>query len=231
MKQEIIFNGITEEDIYRIVKNALGEHNAKVVNALLLDGTYAYTFAKDDIWYSSKLCKLGRYDIKHVREWLRMCDRWWSDQTVRDDRGMLFKPLNIERTFDRVPNEGLTAWSNCFVGEQMEPFKFHAFEDTPGLTKAYPSDTFLVQELERIDVTQADAGGSIGIDGMTIFVVGNHTIDCPGNNTNLTGTALFDSDDPADDKMGDHSILPTPVPHNQGEDGPGSATVIYPCSA
>lgn len=232
MLESVLFSGISQDDIQRLFEEAVKPYAQKgKVSAIWLDATYAYTFAKDDVSYMAKLCKLGRYNFADVVEWHRLNERWFQDQTVRDDRGMIFEPMKIVRSFDKIPNEGLVKMSRAYVGLGDDTsFNWHAWGKGVGLVRAFASDTIMSDEVERIDVFDTPAGGSLSLDGTTIYAVGNHTIDMPGEGENLTETGLFNVEDKTVDVMGDHSILPDGIPHTQGEDAPGSTTIIFPCS-
>lgn len=232
--KEVTMVGVTSEDIRRIFERTFEEHAKKgyIVKTLYLDVGYLYTFDPSDVWMVKKLSNYIRENPKYAIEWHRMLERWFQDQTVIDGFGRPFKPIAISFGYDKLPNEALEALSASWCGDDTlaSAFKYGALGDGD-TDQAYASDFELVNELERIDVTKTSGGGSIGRDGSVIYAVQNHDIDCPGDNTALTETGWFDKSTSDNDKMGEHSIFPIPVPHNQGDDAPGSTSVIYPCSA
>lgn len=240
--------GLNVEQIQRLFDDMIKPYAEKgKVKIIYADCTYLYQFAPDDVWKISKLSELVRYGSKKVfengrwvmrnpmaLEWHRLLERWYSDQTVIDSFHRPFKPMAIRRALDKVPNEGLESLAGSFIGEDSVNFKIHGMGKGFGLTQAFASDTKLVDEIERIDVTGVIGGGSVSRDGSVIYVVGNHDIDMPGDGDKVTETALFDTLDGAtDDSLdlcGDHSVFPDGIPHQAGEDAMGSTTVIFPCS-
>ena len=168
-------------------------------------------------------------------EFHRMLERWHDDQTVVMF-GKTIKPLQIERSFDRVTSEFMTKIAGAMAGfGDFAPMKFHALGDgaTAG-SSASPNDTFLQNEIDRIDVLETVGGGGLSVDGSTFMVVGNH--DRFVQNADVTEMGIFDRDLPGtastvDDVMGDHSIFPAAIPHISGQDGPGGTTIVYQCSS
>ena len=233
-QQPVVISGITADDIRKILDECVAKYTltgAHISSVIWLDASYLYQVARgSDFDYLSKLAKLTRYSFSNAVEYHRMLERWYQDQTVRNDRGMEFKPMAIKRTFDKVPNEGLKELALAYVGQSSTDFNWHGLGKGTNLTQAYASDKTLVDEIERIDVWQTPGGGSLGTDGTTIIAVGNHTIDMPGAGEDVTESALFNVEDKTKDLMGDHSIWPDGIPHTQGDDAMGSSTIIYNCS-
>lgn len=234
MQQQVLLQGLTADDIRRIIEEAIAPQIKanRIVKVIMIDATYLYTFAKKDAPWAIKLAKLTRESINNVKDWHRLCERWYADQTVIDDFGRELKPLAIERSIDKVPNEGLEGIAeSAFCGQSTRMYPVNALGEGV-FTQVLAGDFGCVDEVERIDVTDlsSTSGGSMSCDGSTFYQVANHTIDMPGSNITITESAILDSMDAADDLCGDHSKYPSGIPHDQGDDAPGNTTVIYPCS-
>ncbi len=209
-----------------------------------LDVAYLYTFDLSDMPYVQKFtdrirrAQFGKRNPLQV-EWHRYLERWYQGDRVILE-GRTIKPLQIERTIDRVVNEFMERIAAAMAGQgDFAPMKFHAIGDgaTAG-TSASPSDTALVAELDRIDVTRDLGGGGITVDGSTFMCIGNHNTFSPGGD--LTEQGMFDAELPGsgevdvpiiDDRMGDHSIFPHEVEHISGSDAPGGSIIVYQCSS
>jgi len=226
--EPVQITGLTREDIVKIFEQ-LKKQIKGSNNVVWMDSSYLYQFAPDDVYSVTKMSQLARYDFKYAIEWHRRLERWMSDQTVRDYRGVEIKPMAIQRSIDKVPNEGLRLLTQGFVGASGDSFNWHGLGKGVDLTQAFASDVIMVDEIERIDVW-ATPGGSLSTDGITVIGVGNHDINMPGAGEPITEQALFNVEDPAFDLMGDHSIFPTGIPHSQGQDAMGGTIVIFNCS-
>ena len=121
--------------------------------------------------------------------------------------------------------------AQAVVGTTGSLFKYRSLGDGD-VSEISPSDTTLVSEVDRIDVTTGSDGGSISRDGTTIYSIGNHSksVSTPDNNL-FTECGMHNASTSASDKMFDHSAFEDPIPHTQNADAPGSTTIIYMCSA
>jgi hypothetical protein len=216
--------GITQDDIQAIFEKVVRKYRTRLC---YLDISYLYTFHLDDFETVRKINLLARYSKRAVTEWHKILERWFCDQTVILGCRQI-KPIQIERSFDRVVNEGMEETVMCWMGSSGSVFKFHAIGN--GLvTEALPSDKAMVNQLSRIDVTQGADGGSVTRDGSTFFIIGNHPKSTEQGDMSETG--VFNSESTANDKMLDHSLFLNTVPHLINQDIPGSTTVIWQCSA
>lgn len=223
----VTLNGITQEDIQRIIAETLRRHN-KPFNMLGFDSSYLYNFHVSDFEYIRRLNLLTRYIPEKSIEWHRMLERWYSDQTVVDNFNRPIKPVQLIRQFDRVVNEGLENFARGVVGHSVRIFKVHGIGNAVGITEALPNDFGLVDQVNRVDVTEAKEGGSLSRDGSTIYIVGNHPASIAS--TTITETAVFDKKEAVNDRCLDHSVFyPTGIVHDQDEDIIGSTTIIYMC--
>ena len=215
-------------DVQDILNKAA--HDTKTPKVILIGAAYLYTFHLDDFEQVRKFNILGRYDIRAVKQWHVCLERWCNDQTVTLG-GKTFKPIAIDNNFKRVTNEGMEMIANTFVGGSGAYFKYRSIGDGD-IDEVSPSDTTLVHEVDRIDVTADSEGGSISRDGTTIYSIGNHlkTVPTPANGV-FTECGMHNTDLPSTDKMLDHSAFEEPIPHTQNADAPGSTTVIFMCSA
>lgn len=213
------------KDVQRILQESLKTKNGSGI--LFIDTNYLHSFHISDMDYISKICKLGRYDIKHVFEWHNNLERWYNDQTVRDHFGREIKPKQLIRTFDKIVNEGLNMIAGCITGQDSSTFHFHAIGEGEDLAEAFSGDTQLSDEIHRIDVRNTNEGGSMTRDGSTIYFVGNHPPEL--GTATITETGIFDTSSPATDKMLDHSVFDPGISHDQHEDSAGSTTVVYMC--
>jgi len=223
--------GITKDDIQEIFQNTLKNFKESKTRIIYLDASYLYTFHLDDFEYIRKLNLIIRYQPAQVREWHKLLERWWNDQTVRNDRGYAIKPIKISRSFDRVVNEGMEMMANCITGGESTIFDCRGIGDGT-ITEASPSDLVLNNLVDMINVNETPDGGSLSVDGTTIYSIGNHdkAVPTPANGE-FTECGMFDNEDEDLARMLDHSAFVDPVPHTQNADAPGSTTVIYMCSA
>lgn len=219
---QVQISGITRDDIQKIIQDTI-----KFNGVVFIDASYLYNFDPSDFSLVSKLCKLVRYNSKNAVEWHRILERFYQDQTVSiNDRQI--KPIKIARTFDRVPNEALEATVGSWIGTENSTFKWHAL-GSGVVSQALPSDTALVNEISRIDVTEDPNGGSVSRDGSTLYVVGNHPISV--ESADITESGVFDSESTSTDIMLDHAVFDDEIDHVQNADVPGSTTIIYTCSS
>ena len=228
MKEVQLYN-ITNHDIQEILQNAV-PNTINKPQIIFLGAAYLYTFHLDDFEQVRKFNILGRYDIRAVKQWHNCLERWLQDQTVTlGDR--TFKPIAISREFRRVVNEGLEMLAGCITGGASGIFEFRSIGDGTA-SAATPGDTTLGNEIDRINVNTTPEGGSITRSGTTIYSVGNHSKDIPTPaNNEFTECGMHSTDSATTDEMLDHSIFDDEIPHVQGEDAPGSTTIIYMCSS
>ena len=227
---EVELLGITKNDIQEIFQKVIDEYKPRFPKLIFLDANYLYTFNNEDFPDVRKLTLLTRYDHTLAKEWHRLLERWYQDQTVHiNDR--LVKPIKISRTFDRVVNEGMQMIAGCITGEESANFLYRTIGDGV-ISAASPADNALSNEIDRIQVNETPEGGSLSRDGTTIYSIGNHakTVPTPANGE-FTECGMHDTDSETTDMMLDHSIFEDPVPHTQNADSPGSTTVIYMCSS
>ncbi len=232
MQQEVELLGITKNDIQDIFQETLKNFKEAKTRIIYLDASYLYTFHLDDFQYIRKLNLLTRYHHFLAKEWHRMLERWYQDQTVVDFYGRPIKPIKISRTFDRVTNEGMGMVAANVTGTSTDhSFEYRTIGDGT-ITEATPSDIILVNEVDRINVNDTPEGGSLSRDGTTIYSIGNHskTIPTPANGE-FTECGMHSTDSDLTDLMFDHSVFAEPIEHTQNADAPGSTTVIYMCSA
>ena len=230
--QEVELLGITKNDIQEIFEKALKDFKESKTRIIYLDASYLYSFHLDDFQYVRKLNLLVRRDPLHVREWHKLLERWYNDQTVRDSNGYAIKPIKISRSFDRVVNEGLEMLAGVITGSSgAGVFEYRTIGDG-AISDASPSDRALSSEIDRINVNTTPEGGSLSRDGTTIYSVGNHSKSVPTPaNGEFTECGMHNTDNELTDEMLDHSIFADGVPHTQNADAPGSTTVIYMCSS
>ncbi len=235
MQQEAQLLGVTRYDIQQMFEEALKQFKSAKTRIMYLDASYLYTFDKSDYHYIQKFTDLIRVSSSRIIQWHTFLERWHQGEScfVLDRR---IKPLQIERTLDRVPNEFLEKIAQAMAGQgDFAPMKFHAIGDGAAAgSDALPGDTTLVSEIDRIDVTQDLGGGAMTVNGSTFFNIGNHAITIPSGD--YTETGIFDNEKPGtestfNDTMGDHAIFPTAVNHLSGQNAIGSTTVIYQCSS
>lgn len=249
VQSQVILQGITYDDIQRLFEKVVAESKPHKTNLLYLDVSYLYTFEIPDVPFIRRFTediKAAQYiDEKGVQrnplsiEWHRMLERWVAGEwVILYDKPI--KPKKIVRTVDRVLSEFMERVASAMAGfGDFAPMKFHAIGDgAEAGTTPSPSDTALVSELDRIDVTQQVGGGGITVDGSTFMCIGNHDVFSPSGD--MTEMGIFDAELPGtgeedvpiiDDRMGDHSIFPDAVPHTSGQDAPGGSTIVYMCSA
>ena len=254
--EQVVLNGVTKEDIQRIIKDALDNFKGIKPRIIFVDGSYLYTFAKEDVPFINKYIieemRTGDIQVPEEQEdgttrlvwrnpkmvqWHCWLERWCMNQTV-EIYGKQIKPLKITRSIDRVPNECLEKVARSFTGQDFNTMSYAAIGDgaTAGSNPS-PGDTDLSHEVSRINVLAEDNGGDLSSDGNTFYSVAAFDISTPTSNTpGFTESAIFDKDKPPTgstiaDSMGDRSIFDDPIPHTSGSDAPGVTTFIYTCGS
>lgn len=244
MQQQVVLQGITFDDIQHIFEKTIAEAYPNKPNLIYLDVAYLYTFDPSDVPFIAKFTDGMRATQIRNRnplqiEWHRFLERWYSGEYVQIE-GRSIKPTAIQRTVDRVVNEFMERIASAMAGQgDFAPMKFNAIGDgAVAGSSPSPSDTALVSELDRIDVTEQKGGGGITVDGSTFMNIGNHDVFSPSGD--LTEVGIFDAELPGagesgvsiiDDRMGDHSIFPDEVEHISGQNAAGATVVIYQCSS
>ena len=247
--QEVVLQGITYEDIKRAFEQTVKDCGQSKTNLLYLDVAYLYTWNLEDVPFIGRFTdemRAAQYvDEKGVMrnplqlEWHRMLEHWHRGDWVKL-YGKWIRPKQIERTIDRVVNEFMERIAAAMAGQgDFDAMKYHAIGDgAEAGTSASPSDTALVSEVDRIDVTKDKGGGGITVDGSVFMCIGNH--DTFSTSGDMTEMGMFDRELPGagvddvpiiDDRMGDHSIFPNEVSHTAGSDAPGGTIVVYQCSS
>lgn len=249
--QPVYLNGITEQDIQDIIRRTIREFKGALPHIMTLDGNYLYSFDKSDVPFVNKFVKESNLYQKwikegnrwlivnpHIIEWHTKLENWFIGdyQTIYGKR---IKPLQISRTFDRVPNECLELIAGSFTGQDFTTMAYHGIgSGAEAGTSPSPADTQLAQEINRINVITDQGGGTLSRTGTTFYCVGNHPISV--ESADITETGIFDREKPAlgeddvpttDDRMGDHAIFPNKISHDKGQDAVGGTTVIYICSS
>lgn len=239
--EPVQLSGVTVADIQKIIENTISDfvkRNKSLPKIIYFDTSYLYTFTLEDWEYIKTFTRLineavyqdeqGVWHSPLAIQWHRFLEQWVQDKYVIL-QGKPIKPIKITRTLDRVPNEGLINLANAYTGRDFNVMKWHAI-GTGAIagTDPDPGATALVTQQSRIDVTDSPDGGSLSTEGSTIFVVGNHPISTATGS--YTETGLFDSENTANDSMGDYSIFPDEIDHASNQNAIGSTTVIYQCS-
>ena len=224
---EAQIQGITRNDIQEIFENTLREFKQCKTRVIYLDASYIYNFDVNDFDVVKKFNLLGRYDPRVAPEWHKCLERFYGDQTVTFG-GQVVKPIQIERSFDKIVSEGLMAIAGCLTGDDSMSFEFRGIGEGVDITPV-ASDQVLGDEIDRINVNTAPDGGSMSRDGSTIYSIGNHKKSIPS--ASVTECGIFSEQEPADDMMLDHSVFEDPIVHVQDADVIGSTTVIYMCGA
>ncbi|HTH23283.1 MAG TPA: hypothetical protein VL854_13775 [Nitrososphaeraceae archaeon] len=225
MSELVTLSGITRDDIQNILTETLKKLKTKP-GILFFDASYGYNFHPSDFVDVKKICQLVKYTNKPI-EWHRYLERWYQDQTVTIN-GRPIKPIKIARALDLVPNEALEMTAQCWAGTDQATFKFHALGNGD-VNEALASDTAMVNQISRIDVTTNANGSSLTRDGSTFYIIGNHPITV--QSADITETGVFSSASTTTDIMLDHSVLDSQIDHTINSDVPGSTTIIYMCSS
>ena len=220
--------GVTKNDLQEIYDNALREYKTRI---FFLDASYLYTFHLDDFVEVKKFNLLGRYDVRANAKWHEYLERWYQDQTVTLG-GRTLKPIQISRTLDRVVNEGMEMVANFIIGVgTASAFDCRALGDGD-IDEPSLGDTDLENRVgDVINVNEGPEGGSLSRIGTTIMSIGNHDKDMetPANEQ-FTECGMFDDTNTTRMRMFDHSVFDDPVEHREGEDAPGSTTIVFMCS-
>ena len=225
--RQVALEGITLEDVKRVLEQSIQKSGKGGPGILAIDVNYLHAFDVSDMPYISKLCRLPRYEPKKAIEWHRLLERLYNDQTVLDNFNRPIKAVKVLRSFDKIVNEGLEMIAQCLIGSSTSIFKFHALGQGEDLTQAFPADDELVDEISRIDVTQTTDGGSLSVDGSTVYIVGNHPASLA--DTTITEAGVFDAALATDDIMLDHTVFAEGIDHVKNEDQQGATLIIYMC--
>lgn len=246
--------GITRDDIQQIFEKALKDFKQSKTRIIFLDASYLYSFDSYAFEEVKKFNLLGRYyslkvkqlekekktetkeyelalldNKKYYYEWHKCLETWVDDRDVilGDTK---VKPLQIQRSFDRVVNEGLEGIAQQVLGQEESGggFPYRAL-DKGNVTEIGPNATILLDEADRINVNENPDGGSLSRDGSTIYSVGNHNKGM--ESATIKGVAMLSTDSPTTDRMFDYSAFPTPITHIQNVTAVGSTTIIYMCSS
>lgn len=256
--EQVVLNGVTKEDIQKIIKEALDNFKGTKPRLILLDGSYLYTFAKEDVPFINKYImeemRNGDIEVDELQDngtvrkvwrnpkmvqWHNWLELWcMGEDNYVEIYEKRIRPLKIIRSIDRVPNPCLEMVARSFAGQDFNTMAFGAIGDGAiAGTNPSPSDTNLAHEVSRINVTSEDNGGDLSADGNTFYSVSAFSVDTPtSNNPGFTESGIFDRDKPPTGStiiptMGDHSIFDDAVPHTQGSDAPGTTTFIYTCAS
>ena len=249
--EQVVLNGVSQDDIKRIIKDALDNFKGIKPRVIFVDGSYLYTFDKADVPFINKYIieEMRTGDIQVEEEerlvwrnpkmvqWHMWLERWCMNETV-EIYGKKIKPLKIVRSIDRVPNPCLEKVARSFAGQDFNTMAWAAIGDGAiAGTNPSPSDTNLANEVSRINVLSEDNGGDLSADGNTFYSVAAFDVATPTSNTpGFTESAIYDRDTPPVGStivptMGEHSIFDDAVPHTSGSDAPGVTTFIYTCGS
>ena len=235
---QVELKGITKNDLQQIYENAIADKKNQP-SLFFIDASYLYTFNLDDFPSVRQFNLLGRYysrfpgsaeNTRYCREWHTALELWHDDKyvTLGDRR---IKPIQIARTLDRVVNEGMEMIAKAICGQgTISAFDCRAIGDGD-IDEVSLADEDLENRIDLINVNTTPEGGSLSIDGNTIYSVGNHAkeTETPDNNE-FTECGVFDDLNTTKMHMLDHSVFEDPIEHTQNADAPGSTTVIYMCS-
>ena len=134
MSQLLQLQGVTYEDLKQIFEKVVQEAYPHKPSLVYLDVAYLYTFDVSDIGYIQKFTdrmRLAQFKNRNPLqiEWHRMLERWYQGDHVTLE-GRPIKPLQIERTIDRVVNEFMERIAAAMAGQgDFAPMKFHAIGD------------------------------------------------------------------------------------------------------
>jgi hypothetical protein len=219
--------GITKEDIQKVFEDTIKKYRT-LPKLMYVDVSYLYNFHLDDFEIVRKINLLCRYSLRATLEWHKVLERWLSDQTVVLGCRQI-KPIQIQRSFDRVVNEAMEDVAAFFTGTgTASSYKFHAI-GSGVFTEVLPSDKAMVNQVSRIDVTTEPNGGGMARDGSTIYIIGNHPKSIEQGDMSELGA--FNSLDVLNDRMLDHSLFLTPVQHQINQDVVGGTIVVWQCSS
>jgi len=217
---------------------------------MFVDCSYLYTFHKEDLpfirKFTSTINAAGKWVIEKGRkvfrnpkiiQWHNYLETWLLGESV-ELYGRKIKPKQIERSVDRVPLECLEKIAGSFTGQDFNTMAYNMIGDGASAgSNPSPNDTDLDNEIARINVITDVGGGALTRDGTTFYSVANFSIDV--QSADFTECGIADREKPGtgasdvlvvDDTMGDHSIFPNEVEHEQGQDAVGDTVVIFTCS-
>jgi hypothetical protein len=167
----------------------------------------------------------GRLDPLQFHKYL---NRIYNDQTVVLDRDTVLEPICIGAKLDRVTFEGVRAMLLSIAGQGQAPFTFGELGEGVG-TSSYGQQSLFDPVTARVEIKQEN-DGSMVLRGDTLFV----TCSFAAGTTGFTQTefGLFDSLDPADDKMFMYVQLdPTDQKaHVAGNDVPTFSSSVNVCT-
>jgi len=247
---DVILHGITADMIQDIVQQAWHDNKVNKSRYLSIDFSYLYTFYVKDLPFVRKFTDSinqgsqwvpegGRKVLRNpvAVEWHKYLETWFMGRYV-NLYGRPVKPKQITRSCDRVPNEFLERIARSFAGQDFNTMVYHAIGDGANAgSNPSPNDTALDNEIARIHVILDSGGGALSVDGTTFYSVANFPKTLL--HADLTESGIFDKQKPGtgatdvaavDDVMGDHSIFPEKIEHEQGVDAPGSTIIIYSCA-
>jgi hypothetical protein len=226
--KEVVIGGITRQDIQDIFTREFEKRGLQGNRVIFFDVSYLMNFYARDMEYIQKVTWATRFDIGLMKDWHRQVERWYLDQTVRDDFGRLLRPIDILRKVDKVPNEGLEEIAEGIVAGGGGGFIYNAIGEGIG-SKPYPSDKGCILEIDRINIPQDSIGGSVNRDGSTIYWVANH--DKQVQTADVTEGSIHNTSDLSTDKCMNHTIFDGYViEHTQGVDAISRTTTLYMCS-
>jgi hypothetical protein len=236
--QQVELRHLTTNDLQTIYENAI-EQKKNLPSIFFIDASYLYTFELEDFNNVRQFNLLGRYysknpfsveNIRYCREWHTALELWCDDKyvTLGDRR---IKPRQITRTFDRIVNEGMRLVALAICGQgTIAAFDCRGIGDGD-IDEVSLADEDLEHRIDLINVNETPEGGSLSVDGSTVYSIGNHSkeVETPDNNE-FTECGMFDDLNTSKMHMLDHSVFEDPIEHTQNADAPGSTTVIYMCS-
>ncbi len=227
MQSQVQLYGITKDDIQKIFEDTIKKYKI-IPRMMYVDVSYLYNFHLDDFEIIRKLNLLCRYSLRATIEWHKLLERWYCDQTVSLGCRNI-KPIKIARSFDRVVTEAMEDVAKFFTGSgTIAPYKFGAI-GSGVFAEVLPSDTALVNEVSRIDVTTDPNGGTMTRDGSTIYIIQNHPKSIEQGD--MTELGALNSLSTTNDRMLDHSKFIAPIQHQINQDVAGGTIVVWQCSS
>jgi hypothetical protein len=196
---------------------------------LMIDQNYIANWSLDDFEYIVKpLIKKINTDRLNPADFHRYLNRIYNDQSVVIDRDTILEPISIGRKADRVTFEGVRAMLLAVIGQAQRPFTFGQLGDQAG-AGGYGTQDMTNPITARVEISSA-TNGSLIIRGETLFVT------CSFDPGTIAFTqrefALFDNDDPLDDKMFFYVTFdPTDQKgHTAGNDVPTASSSVNVCT-
>jgi len=227
-EKEVVLQGITRKDIEEIFSRAFAEYNVKGNIIFHFDVSYLMNWHLSDFEYIKKLTWLTRFDAGLMKEWHRLCERWFNDQTVLDYRNQPIEPIGILRKADRVPNEGMEQIAADIIGKGTHVFQWDCVGK--GVGSVYPADNILIDEVDRINIPVESIGGSVNRDGSTVYWVANYPKAM--QDADCTEGGIVSTLSQGTDRMMNHTVFDGYIiPHRQGIDVVSRTTVLYQCAA